>query len=135
MPYRGLHYTNYQYITNSCTCVEFPHYFAWFVVCFPIATRLQSLYISFDLYCKCATFFCSRTSSLQCNEASRLIVLGSAFYRDRENVFLQMWNVCSALNIPSILQAWIQGKAYGRTCTPPLKFSKIRGLGDIYTFT
>ena len=29
-----LYYTNFQY-TNTCACVESPHYLACFVVCFP----------------------------------------------------------------------------------------------------
>ena len=45
-------------ITNTCACVESPHYLAWFVVCFPIVIRtlLQNFdhYITFYLCCKCA---------------------------------------------------------------------------------
>ena len=40
--------TNYQYITNTCNCVESLHYFAWFAVCFPVVIIAQ-LY-GFDPY-------------------------------------------------------------------------------------
>ena len=60
------YYLNYQYTTNTCACVEPPHYYAWYVVCFPIVViaLLHGFdpYKTFYLCCKCATFLCPRTS-------------------------------------------------------------------------
>ena len=53
---------NYQYITNVLAST---HYLTWVVVCcFPNSTKwLSSLYITFHLWCKCSTFFGTRTHS------------------------------------------------------------------------
>ena len=64
--YGRLHYTNYQYITKLCACVESPHYFTWFVgVSFNCiessTTRLRPLYITFSLRCEYFTFSCARS--------------------------------------------------------------------------
>ena len=44
---KTIYYTNYQYITNKCACIEFPHYLTVFVVCFPL--------YGFDPYIKSST--------------------------------------------------------------------------------
>ena len=63
---------NYQYITNTCACVEPLHYFAWFGFFSPIVVKLYytastHMYI---LRCKCAVFLCARTP---CNAMRRSI--------------------------------------------------------------
>ena len=53
--------TTSQYITNTCFCVESPHYLAWFLVSIPnvIKTLLHGFdpYITFYLCSKCSMFF------------------------------------------------------------------------------
>ena len=77
----GLYYINYQYITNTCTCVEFPHYFAWIVVCFPIVEKVLH---GFDHYIYCFTCAVNVPVLLTMHWS---VALSSAFYRDRENIY------------------------------------------------
>ena len=90
-----LHYTNYQYITNTCDCVESLHYFGWFVVCFPIVVK--ALLYGFDPYIY--RFPCNVTvprSHVPVLLAMQWSVAWiSAFYRGREHLWIVFsFNIC-----------------------------------------
>lgn len=55
------YYTHYQYTTNTCSCVEPPHFLAWFLTCFAnvIKTLLHAFgpNETFYLSCKCSTSY------------------------------------------------------------------------------
>ena len=84
VPYRGLYYTNYQYITNTCACVESPHDLLFVSICSKSSTiRPRYLYITFYLCCKCATFLSARIPS----NATERKALKSSLYSRRENFY------------------------------------------------
>ena len=71
---KTIYYTNYQYITNACACVESPHFLAWFVICFPhvIKTLKHGFhpYITFYMNCICSMILSACT---HCNAMKRSI--------------------------------------------------------------
>ena len=69
------------YITNTFDCVESLHYFAWFVVCFPIV--IKALLHGFDPYLNVLRTHVPVLLAMQWSIAWR-----SAFYRGREHLWI-----------------------------------------------
>ena len=102
---RRLYYTKYryQYIKNTCACVESLHYLERFVVCFSnCTTRLRSLYI-YNVLPECL-FMCHVLNFL-CVHSPRN-ALRSAFYRGKEKMYelssalmFIMWNFTDKIGV------------------------------------
>ena len=117
-----LQYTNYTYITNTCACVESPHYLASFVVCFQIVikTLLHSFdsftCITFYLCCNSATFLgaCTHCNAMKPSIESICLLQGHRrdiyeqssaitvfqFCKTEQNERKRPYQVCIAMNVP-----------------------------------